>query len=249
MAYTRNWLEKQEDSVESVLDRTVNPALNDVNSVVGFAEGELGDVNAFLNRYNQTMPHFRHSAAGVNNWEPIFLNQFDVIISPPRAITGSGYYVDILTEQVKAVTGIPEMLPTGVIEQKYMWATRSYSKPTPETSVANLEISFEVNLNNRNSMYVYEMMREWAEVQFNPRLSLHGTKSDYGGEMTIIMYNKAHRLFRQFNFKGVFLYEPFNPMDLDYLSDSIYVMTVKFRSDMWNEVRNKIGNAVEKKKE
>lgn len=249
MAYTRNWLDKQEDSIESFLDRTVNPALEDANNAVGMVEGELGDVNSFLNRYNKVMPHFRNSTAGVNNWEPVFLNQFDVIISPPKAISGNGYYVDILTEQVKNVTGIPEIIPTGLVEQKYLWATRSYSKPVPESSTANIEISFEVNLNSRNSMYVYEMMRDWAELQFNPAKSMHGTKADYAGEITVIMYNKVHRVFRQFNFRSTFLSEPFNAMELDYLSDEIYVLTVKFRSDAWKEVRNQTLNTVEKKKE
>lgn len=239
MGQTGNWLDKQEESFNSFLDRTVNPALGDANAVIGMIEGELGDVTSFLNRFNQTMPHFKNSAASVYNWEPVFLNQFDVIISPPSIIAGNGYYVDILTEQVKSVSGIPEILPTGVIEQKYLWATRSYSRPVPEATVANIEIAFEVNLNNRNSMYVYEMMRDWAEIQFNPGAGIHGKKADYGGEITVIMYNKAHRIFRQFNFKSAFLSEPFNPMDLAYLSDDIYVLTVKFRSDSWREVRNR----------
>jgi hypothetical protein len=164
-----------------------------------------------------------------------------VVITPPSAISSANHtFVDMLAEHVKDVSGLPEMLPTGVVEQQYLWVKRSFSMPVPESPVADLTIDFEINLNNRNTMYVYEMLRKWAELSFKPDTNMHGTRRDYMGEMTVIVHNKMRRAYRTFNFKAVFLTNPFNSMELAYLSDEIYVLSVTFRTDGWTEKRNKL---------
>ena len=241
MAFVKNWLENAEQSVNEELNQSINPTLDEFDSIVGSAQSELRDVSEFLNAFNNSLPVYKNAHAAIHNWEPVYLNQFDVVITPPRAISSkNSMYTDILIEHVKDVQGLPEIIPTAIVEQKYMWVTRTFSKPVPETSTADLTIDFEVNLNNRNTMYVYEMLRMWAESSFSPEFNFHGTRRDYLGEMTVIVHNKMRRAFRTFNFKAVFLTNPFNSMELAYLSDDIYVLSATFRSDGWTEKRNRL---------
>lgn len=184
-------------------------------------------------RLETGLPHYNNSMASINNWEPVYLNQFEVIITPPMAVSRDG--VDLLAEHVKEITGLPEMTPTGVIEQQYLWAKRSFANPMPENAVADLTIKFEVNLNDNNSMYIYNTLRQWAELHFDPFTGKFGTKRDYSGELTVLVMNKRQQVFRQFSFKPVFMHTPLTQMNLAYLSDEIYTLTANFRSDAWKD--------------
>jgi hypothetical protein len=59
------------------------------------------------------LPHWDNSRAAINYYEPIFQNQFEVIITPPASISQD---VDILVEHVVSVDGLPEILPN-LVEQ------------------------------------------------------------------------------------------------------------------------------------
>ena len=53
------------------------------------------------------LPHFTNSLAGINNYEPVFLNQFQVLITPPPGIVDANITFNgesVLTQQVKSAT-------------------------------------------------------------------------------------------------------------------------------------------------
>ena len=55
------------------------------------------------------LPHFTNSKAAINNFEPVYLNQFEVIINPPAGIVDSATTFNgegILAQQVKSITGL-----------------------------------------------------------------------------------------------------------------------------------------------
>ena len=214
-----------------------NSALG-LNNIADAIEGELNSISQFLNKGR--LPHYDNSPASVHNFEPVYLNQFDVIITPPAHI-GNHHFTDLLIEQVKSVTGLPEIVATDTVDQSYMWGKRTFSKPVPAETTAELEIKFEVNLNARNTMYVYEMLRMWSDLSFDYGTGFHGMKRQYAGKMTVLIHNKRYRVFRQFHFNSVYLMAPLTQMDLDYLSDEIYVLTAKFKSDGWKEKRTTLG--------
>ena len=56
------------------------------------------------------LPHFKNSTAGPGRYEPIYLNQFEVIITPPPAVSAKiGFANNLTLEHVKSVTGLPEL--------------------------------------------------------------------------------------------------------------------------------------------
>jgi hypothetical protein len=95
------------------------------------------------------LPYWDNSRAATNYYEPIYLNQFEVLITPPSTITLN---VDLLVEHVISINGLPELAPVGTVEQSYKFAKRSYAAAAPTTTIADLEIKFTVNLNEDNNM-------------------------------------------------------------------------------------------------
>ena len=179
------------------------------------------------------LPHFKNSTAANGNYEPLYLNQFEVIITPPSGVSGT----NLLLEHVKKISGMPEITPVGVVEQFYKFAKRTFAAAKPEDTTAELEIDFEVNLNLSNEMYIYNTLRQWANIIFNPMTGSQGLKINYAGQMSVFIANKAQTIYREFHFGPVYLMSPFKAMDLDYNSTDIYVMTAKFKADSWQEIR------------
>jgi hypothetical protein len=109
------------------------------------------------------LPHFTNSLAGINNYEPVFLNQFQVLITPPPGIVDANITFNgesVLSQQVKSITGMAvDIAPAQAVEQNYKFATRRYAGGEPSTSDMNLSMEFEVNLSDTNSMTVYKILR------------------------------------------------------------------------------------------
>lgn len=180
------------------------------------------------------LPHWDNSRAATNYYEPVFLNQFEVIITPPAAITQN---VDLLVEHVMSITGLPELTPTTPVEQTYKFAKRSYAGAVPTATIADLDIKFSVNLNESNDMYIYNILRGWADLSYDPLTGRQGLKRDYYGEIYVAIFNKAGDIFREFRFTPVIPQGVLTPMALDYTAPGLYEITAKFRADAWKETR------------
>jgi len=189
-----------------------------------------------------SLPHYDNSVSARRNFDPAYLNQFEVIFTFPTLLgqgddQETGNAVGVLTEQVKKISGIPEITPNATVEQFYKFAKRTFAAAKPEDTTAELELDFEINLNAANENFVYNQLRNWSDIIFNPLNGDQGLKVEYAGSMTVIIYNKRGVIYRQFDFAPVYPMEPFNSMELDYTSEDIYVLTTKFKADAWKEKR------------
>lgn len=197
------------------------------------------------------LPHFKNSTAGPARYEPVYLNQFEVIITPPPAIKGkAGFASNLTLEHVKKVGPLPELAGNAggaIITQKYKFAERAYAAAKPTTTLHKFTIEFELNLNETNDNYIYNAFRAWADVIYNPMTGQQGLKVDYAGtsadaaSVQITMFNRTGAIFREFVFSPVFLdTTKFNETTLDYSSEganSIASLTVPFIADRYVETR------------
>ena len=186
------------------------------------------------------LPHFTNSAAGVKLYEPVYLNQFEVLISPPASVTlantrfrGEG----ILTQQVKKISGLAvDIQPAGAASQFYKFAERRYAGGEPSTSDVQFSVAFEVNLDDNNSMTMYKILRQWSDLIYNPLTGAMGLKRDYIGQMVISIFNKQGDVFRRITLNNCFPIEPLTPMNLNYESgDALYILDTTWKSDYWQD--------------
>jgi hypothetical protein len=186
------------------------------------------------------LPHFTNSRAAINNFEPVYLNQFEVIINPPPGIPDSSTTFKgetILTQQVKSITGLAvDILPASNVEQNYKFATRRYAGGEPSTSDMTLTMEFEVNLNDANSMSTYKILRQWSDLIYNPLTGAMGLKTDYVGSLVISIFNKRGDVFRRIRVPSCFLSEAINAMELDYENPAIYTVSTSWICDYWEDL-------------
>jgi hypothetical protein len=179
------------------------------------------------------LSHFQNSLSGINKFEPVYLNQFEVTIIPPAAVAGG----EILLQHVNKVSGLSLDKNPSVIAQKFNFAKRNYAGSKPENTYIDVSLSFTVNLNDANSMYIFKTLRQWSDLIYNPLTGAMGLKKDYTGNILISMYNKQGDVYRRINCKDVFPLKPLPEMGLNYTDEGIYTVNdMEFAVDYWDDL-------------
>ena len=177
------------------------------------------------------LPHYQNSLFGINKYEPVYLNQFEVLITPPGPVLGG----QILVQQVTNLTGLEVDKTPAPIQQRYKFAVRNYAGAKPDQTYFDLVLSFTVNLNDANSMYVFKTLRQWTDLIYNPLTGAMGVKTDYTGTIVISIFNKQGDVFRRITCKDCFPTTPLTVMELDYQAIDIYNVTMTWAVDYWDD--------------
>ncbi len=183
------------------------------------------------------LPHYRNSKAAVGNFEPVYLNLFELTIQPPLGMPG--WDTPLLMEQVIKVSGLDvDKVPAAGVEQTYKGWTRSYSNSKLDQTFVDIVVDFEVNLDDSNSMYMYNGLKSWCNRVFDPLTGAMSLKKDYvGGPMIIESYNRQGDVFRRYTFETVWPTTNINTLELDYMSTDKYTITgFTFRADYFDNL-------------
>ena len=185
------------------------------------------------------LPHYTSSKASIDKFEPIFLNQFEVSITPPTAVVppqGNPGNGNILLEQVKAIRGLQVDQNPGEVSQSYKFAKRYYAGPKPPKTGVDVEIEFEINLDTNNSMYVFKTLRQWSDLIYNPLTGAMGLKKDYTGNILVNVFDKSGAIFRKINLRDCFPISPITEMQLNYTQGNIYTLSLTWACDYFEDV-------------
>ena len=177
------------------------------------------------------LPHYQNSLFGINKYEPVYLNQFEVLITPPAAVLGG----PILVQQVTSITGLGVDKTPAATQQKYKFAVRNYAGAKPEQTVFDLTVNFSVNLNDANSMYVFKTLRQWTDLIYNPLTGAMGVKRDYTGTIVLSIFNKQGDVFRRITCRDCFPISPIGAMELDYAGTELYDVSLQWAVDYWDD--------------
>jgi hypothetical protein len=189
------------------------------------------------------LPHFTASKAAVQLYEPVYLNQFEVIIQPPVGVAleqGNGGRT-LLVENVLSVSGLSVDKNPGIAEQRYKFARRRYAAGAVDDTGIKVRIEFETNLNDNNSNYVFKALRQWSDLIYNPLTGATGIKSTYAGGTYILIsiFNKQGDVFRRIKLVNCFPVDQIKSLDLDYTNGTTpYKIPLSFRADYFEDVFN-----------
>ena len=193
------------------------------------------------------LPHFKNSTAGPGRYEPLYLNQFEVVITPPPAVRGKiGFSGSLMLEHVLSLKNLPEYSGSGtaVVVQNYKFSNRIYAPGKPTQTYHQFTIDFEVNLNENNDMYIYNALRAWTDLVYNPLTGRQGLKVEYAGpsndpaSIQVTHFNRAGKIFREFIFNPVFPGPgKLTETVLDYKSEEILRLSLQFSADSYTETR------------
>ena len=180
--------------------------------------------------------HYRNSIASMGNMEPVYTAQYEVSITPPAGISDWS----LTLENVTNVSGVNTNFLPEPQKQYYKGAARTHAGGAVPEQTVDISLSFELNLNESNSMYVYKALRAWTDLVYDPLTGKFGLKKDYiGGPMIISQFNKKGEIFRQITYPVVFPTTAIElPTDFDYSDAGVwkienFVLTADYFDETW----------------
>ena len=186
------------------------------------------------------LPHITNSKAGVNKWDPVHKNLFEVYFTLPEALR-SQFAQDeaILTEHVLKVDGLANLNKVpAVSQQRFMGTDRSYIQSGLDQTRVEFTIEFNLNLRNGIDNYIYKLLKAWGKLGYDISTGEKVLKKDYCADwMRIVVANRVGDIYQDIVLKDVMMNK--GPEDaasgFDYESRETFNVTVGFVSDWWDE--------------
>jgi len=182
------------------------------------------------------LPHYKSSIPAQKHWDPVFLAYFDIQITPPPGIADW----PLVMNNILSIGEISlNKFPESIAQQTYKNAKRRYVGGAVPDQTQDLTLSFEVNLNDSDEMYVYKALRRWCDLAYNPLTGKFGMKRDYhGGPIIITQFNANGDIFRQITYQVCFpMSQVPGPDGVDWTSEEVYrIEDWTLGVDDWDEV-------------
>lgn len=186
---------------------------------------------------NNRYPHYRKSKAAMDNWDPLYQSQFKIMITPPPVLS-AGW--NLVMESIKSISGLEpsgDYIGDSQTQEFFGHTVRHAPGTMAGHNTHDINISFNVNLDDDNSAYVLKTLRKWCDLIFDPLTGKMGMKKDYvGGPMVVSAHNKQGEIYRQWSFPTVWPGAKLPVQDFDYNEDGIYnIDDWTLFADVWDE--------------
>jgi hypothetical protein len=190
------------------------------------------------------LPHFRNSKAAVSLYEPLYLNQFEVLIQPPPAVSNplglanrTLLVENLLSFSIKSV----DKNPRATAVQNYKFAQRRYAGGAVDDTAATIDITFETNIDDNGSNYVYKTLRQWHDLIYNPLTGAMGLKRTYANQtyMLVNIFDKEGNVYKQIKLYNCFPIKAIDAYSLAYENGTtLYKINAQFRADYFDDIFN-----------
>ena len=193
-----------------------------------------------LNHYS----HYRNSEAARGMYEVVSPALFEVYLTFPAILNGNkSINQDLMIEHVRSISGLDGVTPNvGTVVQKYKFAERHYAAAGPDKTSLELSITYTLNINDAKENYIYNMLRKWYDLIYNPQNGQTLTKQQYaaGSGMTIYEHDRDGSIWREIHCFNIFPSTPptgLNENNYDSVGDAKTV-SITFVVDDWAEEAN-----------
>lgn len=186
------------------------------------------------------LPHITNSQAGVNRWDPVHINIFEVYFTVPEPLRAKfGKDEMLLTEHVTKISGLDQLHNApGVGQQKFMGTDRSYINPKMDNTHAEIEVEFTLNLRDKTDNYIYKLLKAWAKLGYDMETGERELKADYCADwLRASMANRKGDIIKDVVFKDVMMNGGLSGFsELNYETAEPITLTAKFVSDWWKDI-------------
>lgn len=183
--------------------------------------------------------NFRNSAVATNNFEPLYKNLYEIILTPPQAIISNPTWSnnsEYIIENAISISGLMVDKHPSTKTQKWKSVTRTFAGSKIDDTTVKFTINWLLNLNNDNENFVYNFLKEWSDLLFDSETGVMVLKKDYVSPagVTVMEYNRVDEVYRKKVVRNVFPAEAIPTLDLDSNQDDIFDMKMSFIGEFYN---------------
>ena len=152
--------------------------------------------------------------------EVVYLNLFEVTFVLPTILQAQGRDPLLLLENATKID-LTKMtdFSVGDATQRFKYSTRKFLTTPNETS-GEIQIPFQVNVNQAGSMEVWNTLKAWYDLVFNSQNGALHYKSDIIGTIIVNQHDKKGVVLRRVTFQNCQL-KSLTGYDMDWSSNTI----------------------------
>jgi len=186
------------------------------------------------------LPHFTQlqmtgspGGPGTQPQEPVYMNLFEITFVLPTILQAQGRDPVLLLQQAKNADLSVTNKEIAASNQRFKYSTREFLNAGPDKSSGELNIKFNVNVNNQGSMETWNTLRAWYDLAWNSQNGYLHYKADMIGTIIVNQHDKKGLVLRRVTFQNCQLSSVQSP-SLDWGSNGIWEdCEAKFVWDYW----------------
>lgn len=160
------------------------------------------------------LPHFTNLSSANSNWEPIYKALFEITFDLPPILGAGIEEVTLLLENARNIS-LPVTPAIEIATQRFKFSTRAFVTMPSETHIPDLSITFNLNENDKNSVFVWKTLKKWYDLVWNSQTGETHTKKEIIGRIIVNMHNKKGKVIRRVEYMNVQITE-LGAMELDW---------------------------------
>ena len=181
------------------------------------------------------LPHFTNILSHNSNFEAVYKALFELTIDLPAILKATTTDVQLLLENARNIT-LPLTPDIEVQTQRFKFSTRAYVTLPSQTHISDLSINFNLNENDKNQVFVWNLLKRWYDLAWNSQTGETHTKKEMIGNIIVNQHNKKGQVIRRVEYINVQLVGV-SETELTWDSPTeILECSAKFVCDYWNDI-------------
>jgi hypothetical protein len=155
------------------------------------------------------LPHFTQlqmtgspGGPGTQPQEPVYKNLFEITFILPTILQAQGRDAVLLLQQANSVS-LANLTPAiSTNKQRFKYSERAYLLAGPPSTTYDLDIKFNINVNNQGSIEVWNTLKAWYDLAWNSQNGYLHYKADMIGTIIVNQHDKKGLVLRRVTFQN-----------------------------------------------
>ena len=182
------------------------------------------------------IPQWEQISTNNQNHDPLWKGLFEVTIDFPASIGASTQDVKLMLENSTSIN-LPVTPELDVQTQQFKYLKRYFLGFPTDTGVPDLSLKFNLNQDEQNRVYVWNLLKKWYDLAWNSQTGETGLTRELIGSIIVNCHNKRGQIYRKVIYKNVQLvglsaleydWESYNDIQKD--------LEAKFVSPYWIDI-------------
>ena len=181
------------------------------------------------------LPHFSAVSSHNEKWEPVYKSLFEITFALPPVLGRTTDEVKLMLENANSIA-LPLTPDIEVKDQRFKFSTRAFVTLPKQTHVADLSVKFSLNANDKNAVFVWNVLKAWYDLAWNAATGETHLKSEMCGSIVVNVHNKKGDVIRRVTYRNVQIFS-ISQWDLGWEDSSAFQdAEAKFVADYFEDL-------------
>jgi len=181
------------------------------------------------------LSHFSNVLTANSLDEAVYKALFEITFDLPAILGRTVTEAQLMLENARNIT-LPLTPDLEVATQRFKYSTRTYVTLPSQTHISDLSITFNMNENDKLSVFTWEILKSWYDLAWNSQTGETHTKKEMVGNIIVNQHNKKGQIIRRVTYHNVQIVG-ISEIELNWDGPTeILECSGKFVADYWSDV-------------